>query len=279
MRSRPPHYGGGAVAGSRRNVPVRSHSMSIADINRFYGSPPLPRFRPPPPPNPGGSGSTAQRNTTTTATGGAKIEITELGADSGSEIEDAEMHLQRQTTKKQKTKKHFIHHNNQVIIEDLPNDKDVDFSRKYKTLDPTNRVRSHHQQMTNAEGNYNSLERGTRRKLPTVPNSQSHNSLNTQSLPRPPKGNIRREQSESRSRDRLERLRSQSFDEEATNRRQLPNVPKKPVRQTSAGRDNREPTPDYDSTGDNSSTEQKQNSPLASSPVKAKSDSNSNSPE
>ena len=88
--------------------------MSIADINRFYGSPPLPRFRPPPPPNPGGSGSTAQRNTTTAATGGAKIEITELGADSGSEIEDAEMHLQRQTTKKQKTKKHFIHHNNQV---------------------------------------------------------------------------------------------------------------------------------------------------------------------
>merc|ERR1711936_1450788 len=93
------------------------------------------------------------------------------------------------------------------------------------------------------------------------------------------KGDIRREQSESRSRDRLERLRSQSFDEEATNRRQLPNVPKKPVRQTSAGRDNREPTPDYDSTGDKSSTEQKQNSPLASSPVKAKTDSNSNSPE
>ena len=43
----------------------------------------------------------------------------------------------------------------QVIIEDLPNDKEVDFSRKYKTLDPTNRVRSHHQQMN--EGNYNSL--------------------------------------------------------------------------------------------------------------------------
>ena len=49
---------------------------------------------------------------------------------------------------------------------------------------------------------------------------------------------------------RLERLRSQSFDEEATNRRQLPNVPKKPVRQSSSSRDNREPTPDYDSTGD-----------------------------
>ena len=46
-------------------------------------------------------------------------------------------------------------------------------------------------------------ERGTRRKLPNVPNSQSHNSLNTQSLPRPPKGDtVRREQSESRSRDR-----------------------------------------------------------------------------
>ena len=37
---------------------------------------------------------------------------------------------------------------------------------------------------------------------------------------------------------------------EATNRRQLPNVPKKPVRQSSSSRDNREPTPDYDSTGD-----------------------------
>ena len=50
----------------------------------------------------------------TSATGGAKIEITELGADSGSEIEDAEMHRAGQTTKKQKPKKHFIHHNNQV---------------------------------------------------------------------------------------------------------------------------------------------------------------------
>ena len=51
----------------------------------------------------------------TTATGGAKIEITELGADSGSENEEAEMHRTGQT-KKQKTKKHFIHHNNQVSV-------------------------------------------------------------------------------------------------------------------------------------------------------------------
>ena len=84
----------------------------------------------------------------------------------------------------------------QVIVEDLTNATEVDFSRKYQTLDPSNRVRSHHHLV---EGNYNSLERATRRKLPTVPNSHSHNSLNTQSLPRPPK---LREQSESRSRDR-----------------------------------------------------------------------------
>ena len=51
MRSRPPGGHGGPPFGPpRRNAPVRSHSMSIADINRFYGSPPLPRFRPPPPP-------------------------------------------------------------------------------------------------------------------------------------------------------------------------------------------------------------------------------------
>ena len=69
-------------------------------------------------------------------------------------------------------------------------------------------------------------------------------------------------------------MRSQSFDEEATNRRQLPNVPKKPVRQSSSQpRDNREPTPDYDSTGSNNK-EQKQGtgqqsaSPLATSPIK-----------
>lgn len=94
MRSRGPPPGFGPP---RRNVPVRSHSMSIADINRFYGSPPLPRFRPPPPPNP------QQPHRVS----GAKVEITELGVDSGSENED-ELH------KKQKPKKHFIHHNNQV---------------------------------------------------------------------------------------------------------------------------------------------------------------------
>ena len=58
-------------------------------------------------------------------------------------------------------------------------------------------------------------------------------------------------------------MRSQSFDEEATNRRQLPNVPKKPVRQSTLSRDNREPTPDYDSGGDKESK-----SPLATSPMK-----------
>ena len=117
-----------------------------------------------------------------------------------------------------------------------------------------------------------SLERGTRRKLPTVPNSQSHNSLNTQSLPRPPK--VR--ENESRSRDRLEKNRSQSFEEEPGSRRQLPNVPKKPVRQnntTTKQRDNnREPTPDYDSTGNGGDKEVKNNNstPLATSPVKTK---------
>ena len=70
--------------------------MSIADINRFYGSPPLPRFRPPPPPK--------------VNTKNAGVEITELGGDSGSENEDEMMHGKS----KNKTKKHFIHHNNQV---------------------------------------------------------------------------------------------------------------------------------------------------------------------
>ena len=117
---------------------------------------------------------------------------------------------------------------------------------------------------------YYSLERGTRRRLPTVPNSQSHNSLNTQSLPRPPK--VREGQSESRSRDRLEKIRSQSFDEEPGNRRQLPNVPKKPVRQntTTKQRDNnREPTPDYDSEKDKE-VKNNNSTPLATSPVKTK---------
>ena len=120
---------------------------------------------------------------------------------------------------------------------------------------------------------YYSLERGTRRRLPTVPNSQSHNSLNTQSLPRPPK--VREGQSESRSRDRLEKIRSQSFEEEPGNRRQLPNVPKKPVRQNSSQQrdnSNREPTPDYDSTSGLPDKELVTNkvasTPLATSPVK-----------
>ena len=74
---------------------MRSHSMSVADVNRFYGSPPLPRFRPPPPPN-ARSGN---------------VEISELGGgqnDSGSDNED-EMQRHR------KPKKHFIHHHNQVM--------------------------------------------------------------------------------------------------------------------------------------------------------------------
>ena len=66
--------------------------------------------------------------------------------------------------------------------------------------------------------------------------------------------------------------RSQSFDEEAVNRRQLPNVPKKPQRQKQqTDSNNREPTPDYDSSGDKDSK-----SPLATSPVK-KCDNNENS--
>lgn len=90
-------------------------------------------------------------------------------------------------------------------MEDLPSNAnaEMDFSRKYKTLDPSNRVRSHHHSamMINEANNFNSLDRvSARRKLPTVPNSQSHNALNTQSLPRPPKAS--REQSDSRSRDR-----------------------------------------------------------------------------
>ena len=50
-----------------------------------------------------------------------------------------------------KPKKHFIHHNNQVIVEDIPND--LDFSKKYKTLDPTYKVRSHHMEQIPANFN------------------------------------------------------------------------------------------------------------------------------
>lgn len=70
-------------------------------------------------------------------------------------------------------------------------------------------------------------------------------------------------------------MRSQSFEEEFessnnNNRRQLPNVPKKPARQSSHSRDNsnREPTPDYDSAGDHKTEATKSSPPLASSPVK-----------
>jgi len=98
----------------RRNAPVRSHSMSIADVNRFYGSPPLPRFRPPPPP---GGGQRAGRLS-------KGVEITEVAADSGSENEILDNNLDNKSRMQknnigQKPKKHFIHHNNQVIVEDI----------------------------------------------------------------------------------------------------------------------------------------------------------------
>ena len=59
---------------------------------------------------------------------------------------------------------------------------------------------------------------------------------------------------------RLEKSRSHSSEETETNRRQLP---KKPQRQNNI-RDDREPTPDYDSTGDKTTDK----SPLATSPIK-----------
>jgi hypothetical protein len=94
---RPPFMAAGGLA-PRRNAPVRSHSMSIADVNRFYGSPPLPRFRPPPPPH---NQSGRDRG----------VEITEL-ADSGSDNEDEV----QERSKHQKPKKHFIHQHNQVFM-------------------------------------------------------------------------------------------------------------------------------------------------------------------
>ena len=59
---------------------------------------------------------------------------------------------------------------------------------------------------------------------------------------------------------RLEKSRSHSSEETEANRRQLP---KKPQRQSNI-RDDREPTPDYDSTGDKATDK----SPLATSPIK-----------
>ena len=126
-----------------------------------------------------------------------------MGGDSISDNEEhtndnftAAQHRQRNVTKP--PKKHFIHHNNQVIVEDIPND--MDFNKKYKTLDPTYKIRSHHMDSIT---NYNSLERGTRRRLPDVPTHSTpiHHGFNTQSLPRPPKHH-HREQSDSRSRER-----------------------------------------------------------------------------
>ena len=77
-------------------------------------------------------------------------------------------------------------------------------------------------QVTVIEANYNSLERGTRRKLPPVPHNNAF-----QSLPRQPKRN--KDTSGSRERHRIE---------DEKQRRQLPQLP--------AVQD-REPTPDYDS--------------------------------
>ena len=180
-------------------MPVRSHSMSLADVNsRHYGSPPLPRFRPPPPPgHPGAHHSRDPRATREQREDGAGVEITELG-DSGSENEDHDNGGHR--PKHQRPKKHFIHHNNQVVVENIgvgAAGGDGDYNRKYKTLDPNNRVRSHE------AGNFNSLDRGTRRKLPSVPtgNNGHHSISNSHSLPRPPKHHGR-DQSDSRSRER-----------------------------------------------------------------------------
>ena len=173
-------------------VPLKRKINHLFSQFRFHGSPPLPRFRPPPPPN-------GQRNSRP----GKGVEITEMGGDSISDTEDhandnmtATQHRQRNVTKP--PKKHFIHHNNQVIVEDIPND--MDFNKKYKTLDPTYKIRSHHM---DSIPNYNSLERGTRRRLPDVPTHSTpiHHGFNTQSLPRPPKHH-HREQSDSRSRER-----------------------------------------------------------------------------
>ena len=141
------------------------------------------------------------------------VEITEVAADSGSENEALDNNIDNNKSRMQKNnigkpKRHFIHHNNQVIVEDIMTGHNavdnMDFGKKYKTLDPTYKVRSHH--MEQVAHNYNSLERGTRRKLPDIPPNSSanifhHHGMNTQSLPRPPKHHCR-EQSDSRSRER-----------------------------------------------------------------------------
>jgi hypothetical protein len=90
----------------------------------------------------------------------------------------------------------------QVFVEEL--------DRKYKTLDPRNRMPDF--PMNPPIHSYNSLERGTsRRKLPSVPNPGgqpvsgapiSGQQISSHSLPRPSKQKQWREQSDSRSRDR-----------------------------------------------------------------------------
>ena len=87
----------------------------------------------------------------------------------------------------------------QIFVEDL--------DRKYKTLDPRNRMSTDQYPPANPSvmiHSYNSLERGTsRRKLPNVPNpSHVVQPISSHSLPRPSKQKQWREQSDSRSRDR-----------------------------------------------------------------------------
>ena len=215
----PPHRAGrppGQVQGPpppqqvKRNAPVRSQSMGMADTGRFFLKPghqgvpvsgPPPRFRPPPPPE--------ERRPVMSR---RVPEYHDTSSD-GEDILYDPIVPDYRSWDRRKT-----------------NYAALNLNQKYKTLEPRSK----------SGGDAHSLERlnpprsGPGRVLPEVP---SH------SLPRQGK----RAQSDSRSRDRGEAeagaKRSQSHGDniEAGSRRRLPQVP-------GGHRDLREPTPDYDSS-------------------------------
>ena len=194
---------------AKRNAPVRSQSMGVADTGRFYmksgpgGAPvsgPPPRFRPPPPPEERGE----RRPVMSRRVAAEYLDTSSDGEDNV--VFDPIVPEYRSLDRRQHRAQPGQH----------------SLQQKYKTLEPRSR--------SGGDQTNHSLERLTnqRRVLPDVP---SH------SLPRQ---SSKRAQSDSRSRDRSGGdKRSQSHGDNIDGRRKLPQVP---------GRDLREPTPDYDSS-------------------------------
>ena len=200
----------GPLPGPKRNAPVRSQSMGVADTGRFYMKPgsgpvsgPPPRFRPPPPPD--------ERRPMVTRRVPEYHDTSSDGEDGvmfDPIVPDYRSLDRRKTT-------------------NYANPHALNMNQKYKTLEPRSK----------SGGDAHSLERltnGSRRVLPDVP---SH------SLPRQGK----RAQSDSRSRDRAEEVtkRSQSHGDNANGdngRRKLPQVPNRDLREPTPDYDSPPPS-------------------------------------